>query len=88
MNWTRLDAYYWQSEDGYRIAVARAGGEIHYSAFAPALDYEVFKNRMRSHYALGQPVPQQRELLGTFRDPNAAREACATHLGAQTVVTA
>ena len=88
MNWTRIHSYCWQSDEGYRVAAARVGKEIRYSAFAPAIDYEVFKERMKAYYALGEPVPQQREPLGCFDDAESARQACARHAQPQTAVMA
>jgi len=88
MNWTRIHSYCWQRDDGYRVAVFRAAGGFRYGAFAPAIDYEVFKERMKAYYALGEPVPQQREPLGCFDDAESARQACARHAQPQTAVMA
>jgi hypothetical protein len=79
MDWTRIHSYCWQRDDGYRVAAFRVGGGLRYGAFAPAINYEVFKDRMKVRYALGQSVPQQREPLGSFDDAESAREACARH---------
>jgi hypothetical protein len=84
MNWTRRDNWFWESDEGYRIAAARVNDCLRYSAFAPAMDYEIFKDRMKLRYRRGEPVPQQREPLGCFDDPNAARAACVVHHQAQT----
>lgn len=79
MNWTRIHAYCWQSDEGYRVAAFRAEGGIRYGAFAPAIDHEIFKEMMKPFYAIGESVPQQRPPLGCFDDPEAARQACAAH---------
>jgi hypothetical protein len=88
MNWTRVHAYCWQNDEGYRVAAFRVDGGFRYGAFAPAMNYEVFKDRMKARYALGESVPQQREPLGCFDDPEIAREACARHRQPQTAATA
>lgn len=80
MNWTRRGDWFWESDEGYRVAAARIADRLRYGAFAPPLDDEFFKDKMKTRYAIGEPPPQQREALGCFDDPSAAREACDLHL--------
>lgn len=79
MNWTRHSDFFWENHAGYRIAAAHVRGAIRYGVFAPPIDSDIFKNQTKTHYAIGEPVPQEREALGCFDDPDAARDACERH---------
>lgn len=69
----------WECE-GYRIAAAKLNEEWRYCAFAPPLSDTEFETLLKTHYALGEYVPQQRAPLGCYAKPEAARQACADHL--------
>lgn len=79
MDWIKRGTIF-ESAEGYRIAAFRSERGLIYSAFAPAIPYDEFKTLLRVQYAIGERVPQQRPLLGCFKDPAAARAACDARL--------
>ena len=79
MNWLPASRWHQQAAPGYRVAAARVGEALRYSAFAPALEYDRFRALLRERYARGEAVPQPAECLGYFDDADAARAACAQH---------
>lgn len=80
-SWTRRGDHCWQNAAGYRVAAARVGDAWRYSLFAPPISEVAFEVALRVRYARAARVPQLRELLGVFDDPDAARRACVEHAG-------
>ncbi len=83
--WIKCGPFCWQNAAGYRIAAARVGERLRYSVFAPPAfaTYGEYAETLKARYAHGERVPQQRELLGCFDDPESARAAAARHLTTQ-----
>jgi len=80
LDWQPLSNGVWECQD-YRIAAEKtSNGGWSYCAFAPPLSEIEFEARLKTHYALGEYVPQRRAPLGCFPDAQAARQACADHL--------
>ncbi len=78
LDWQPIASGAWEAE-GYRIAAFHLEGGYLYGLFAPPLPEKVFESQLKTHYALGEYVPQRRALLGHFSRPELAREAAERH---------
>lgn len=78
MAWHRIDAWCAESDAGYRIAISHHGAGYCYQAYGPARPQ--WRAELRVRYALGEPVPRERELIGSATTPEEARAMCERHL--------
>jgi len=66
------------NQQGYHISEAMVGGVALFSAWTPNLGKDEHAALLRERYAIGESVPQARQLIGVFASIEAAAEACAT----------
>lgn len=89
MSWTRRGPYVLEHASGCRICKARCGDQWHYSAWGPdrttGWSYRAWRNvkiphwsgqEPKARYALGEPIPQPRDLLGVFSTAAEAKAKC------------
>jgi len=77
--WLQISGRCWTSTEGYRIAAGPVRGVMRYCAYAPPLPMKEYNARLKVRYALGERVPQVRELINCFDSSEAARAACTEH---------
>ncbi len=92
--WIRVKPQYEENAASYRVtAVRQATGAYTFVAWGPdqrpaAWNYRDYSNGHArhwhpagglAHYAIGQPIPQARELLGVYPTAIAARARCDDH---------
>lgn len=81
MNWTVMGKFWMQSDADYIVSKSGTGDGWLYSAWAPRIADDQYRARIKAHYAVGEPVTRWRELIGVYRDTEAAKQSCERHRG-------
>jgi hypothetical protein len=79
VRWKRVGCNSIESDAGHRVVRIQVGDRVVYSAFGPTTPYGLYRQKLRTWYALAERIPMQTEHLGCFDTADQAKAACDPH---------